>query len=370
MKMKTIRIIALILALVLTAGGITAYQLLPHSLNYDIDSIKYIGSGVEVLRENEDEVIIKESGEDFKVLMFTDIHLDGNNKTSNVTLTNLVNNIEREKPDLVIVGGDTVTNAFNRKRTKQFAEIFEKMGVYWAGILGNHEGDNTFSIKRDEMVDIFSSYDHCLMRKGPADVWGNCNYALVILNEDHSVKHTFFFMDTGDEMTVEQKKEYNLDVKEDYYDGVKESQVKWYTAENERLKQQFDSIDSEDFTSTVVVHIPLPQYEAAAADGKFLYGEKLENICESGFDAGLFDAIKAGGTTKSVFCGHDHLNTFGVEYEDILLSYIQPSGYGSYTAEKLGYEEKDWLQGYTRLNLHKDGTFTQDKFRNAQINAE
>lgn len=366
MKKRAVKIIAAVLAAVIIAGGTVAYALLPHSLSYDIDSVKYIGSGIELISSTDDEVIIKESTPDFKVLMFTDTHLDGKNKTSSVTVKYLVENIEREKPDLVIFGGDNVTSALNRKRANQFAEIFEKMGIYWAGILGNHEGDNKFSVSREEMVDIFSSYDHCLMKKGLDDVWGCCSYALTILNDNYKIRQTFFFMDTGDEMSADDIKKYGLDENETYDDGIKESQVQWYKNKNADLETRFGK-----FKSTVIVHIPLPQYETAAESGKFLYGEKLENICESGFDSGLFDALKAGGTTETVFCGHDHLNTFGVEYEGILLSYLQPSGYGSYTAEsRLGYKEKDWLQGCTVLDIKEDGTFTQKRIRNSQLEAE
>ncbi len=362
---RIIKIIAIVLAAVIAAGGITAYALLPHSLSYDIDSIPYVGSELAVITSSDDEVLVRKNSE-VKVLMFTDLHLDGKNKTSNLTVKNLVDNIVREKPDLVILGGDNVTSAFNSKRANQLAEIFEKLGVYWAGILGNHEGDNSFSISRDDMVEIFSSYDHCLMRKGPENVWGSFNYSLSVIDEYQKMIHTFYFMDTGDEMTAQDVKKYGLDENDSHYDGTKESQVKWYTEKNNSLREIY-----EDFNSTVVVHIPLFQYEKAAESGKFLYGDKLENICESEFDSGLFEAIKKGGTTKSVFCGHDHLNTFGVEYDGILLSYIQPSGYGSYTTEsRLGYEEKDWLQGYTVLNIKTDGTFESQRVRNSEVNAE
>ena len=366
MKKKALIIVAVVLAVLVVAGVIVYKTALPQPLSYDIDSIQSVGSSVEIVDETDDEVTIKKSGDGFKVLMFTDLHLDGKNETSTVTVTNLVNNIEREKPDLVILGGDNVTSAFNGKRSNQLAAIFENLGVYWAGGLGNHEGDNKFSITRDKMISVFSSYDRCLIRSGLDEVDGTGNYALVILNEDDSVKHVYYFMDTMDEMSSELKAEYNIPEEESPYDGTKASQVKWYTEKNNALKEKYG-----DFKSTVVVHIPLPQYKTAAENGKFLYGENLEKICASGFDAGLFDAIKAGGTTESVFCGHDHLNTFGIECEGILLSYIQPSGYGSYTAaSRLDYEEADWLQGYTKLELKDDGTFEAARVRNAEIAAQ
>lgn len=362
MKKKILKIVAVVLAVVIVAGGITAYALLPHALSYDIKSVPFIGSELEIVSETEDEVTVKKDGE-FKVLFFTDTHFDGKNKTSQLTAENLVDNIVSEKPDLVIFNGDNVTSAFNRKRCNQLAEIFEKLGVYWAGGLGNHEGDNSMSLSREEMVDIFSSYEHCLMREGPAELSGEVNYVLTVLNGDDSIRHAFYFLDTGDEASAETEAEYNIpDDGKTHYDGTKPDQVAWYTAENNALKEKYG-----DFNSTLVVHIPLYQMKAEAENGDFVYGEKLEGVCASAFDSGMFDALKEGGTTKTAFFGHDHLNTFALEKDGILLAYLQPSGYGSYTAEsRLGYEEKDWLQGYTSVLVAENGELETAYFRNSE----
>ncbi len=363
-KKKVLIIIAVTLAVLIVGGAVTAYSLLSHPLSCDIDTIESIGSDVEIVSEGDDFVSVrKKSGGDFRVLMFTDLHLDEKIDTSNMTVTNLISNIQKEKPDLVLLGGDNITSYFNKKRSAQLAMIFEKLGVYWAGVLGNHEGDNPLSVSRSKMIDIFSSYEHCLMRKGKSGVDGNGNYVLSILRSDSSIQESFFFMDTMDEMSKKQKKQYGIPVSESKYDGVKESQVCWYSETLESMKKE-----SGDFSSVVIIHIPLPQYKTAAEKGNtFVYGDMRETICSSGFDSGLFSAIKKGGSTKAVFCGHDHVNNFGVMYDDILLSYIQPSGYGSYTAaSKLGYEEKDWLQGYTALTVHDNGSLTQTQYRNSE----
>ena len=362
MKKKLKIIIPAVILVILIIGGSVAYAFLPHSLNYDIDSVENIGSFVEVVSKSEDNVTIKlTENRNFKVLYFTDMHLDGKNKTSILTVTNLVDNIKKEKPDLVILGGDNVTSAFNKKRCNQLAEIFENLGVYWAGILGNHEGDNKYSQTRSEMIEIFSSYEHCLMLEGIDDIWGDGNYTLDILNYDNSHCETFIFMDTGDEVLEDTKQEYGIPEDESPYDGVKTSQIEWYKQKMAETKETYGEVNS-----VVVVHIPLPQMKEQFESQEFLYGDKRENICASGFDSGLFDAMKEVGT-RAAFFGHDHLNDFGIEYEGILLGYMQPSGYGSYTsASKLGYEEKDWLQGYMITELLPDGEFSCVHHRNSE----
>jgi len=363
MKKKTVIILCAVLAVLIAGGGI-AWSFLPHPLNYKISSVEYIGSSLSVTDSGEDFVTVQKSGEgDMKILMFTDIHLDGDNSTSLVTVTKLVENIQKEKPDLVLFGGDNATSGLNRVRCKQLGKIFEKLGVYWGGIIGNHEGDNPFSISRESMMDIFCSFPHCLMKKGLSDVTGNCNYAIEILNSDSSMSQTFFFLDTFDEMSEETKAEYADSLNGSEYDGAKADQVEWYAKKAESLKAQYGN-----YKSTLIMHIPLPQLASAAETEDFLYGGKLENICCSGFDSGVFDAVKNAGT-QAVFCGHDHLNNFGLYYEGVLLSYIEPSGYGSYTtASVLGYEEKDWIQGYTLLTLHEDGSFENKQIRNSESN--
>ncbi|MBQ7596492.1 MAG: metallophosphoesterase [Clostridia bacterium] len=362
MKKAVKIVICAVLAVIIAAGCIT-YALLPHPLNYDIESITPVGTDVSISKQEDDSVTIRKNGDgDFKILMFTDMHLDGKNKTSKITVDHLVKNIQREKPDLVLLGGDNVTSGINRKRSNQLAQIFEKLDVYWGGVLGNHEGDNSYSISREEMVDIFSSYPHCLMRKGLDSADGNCNYSINILNSDGTLKETFFFLDTFDELTDEQIKEFGVDPEKSTYDGAHENQIEWYTQKVEQTRLMYG-----DFESILLMHIPLPQVAQLAETGNFKYGVNLEGVCQSAVDRGLFDAVKSSGTTKTVFCGHDHLNTFGGDYQGILLSYIEPSGYGAYGAAKLGYEEKDWLQGYTVLEIKDDGTFTQTQVRNSTI---
>lgn len=366
--MKKLKIILPCVVAVLAAGLIIAYAFfLPHPLNYDIGSVESVGSSIEIVANTADSITLKNTeNRPFRVMTFTDMHLDGKNETSYMTVENLVKNIQREKPDLVILGGDNVTSAFNKKRARQLGEIFERLGVYWAGILGNHEGDNALSVSRPEMIEIFSSYEHCLMLEGSDAIWGDGNYSLNLLNADGTLCHTFIFMDTGDEVSEETKAEYGIPADQSPYDGTKKDQVAWYSSVIASTRETYG-----DFVSTVIVHIPLPQMKTEAEKEEFLCGGKLEKVCASGFDAGLFDAIKQGGSTKTVLFGHDHLNDFGVLCDGIRLEYMQPSGYGSYTAlSRLGYEEKDWLQGYTVLDIAADGTYVPAHYRNSSITEE
>ncbi len=367
--MKKIIKVALAFALcvVLCSNSVSAC-LVP----YRMGTIPKVGSKVEIVEESEDSVTIRKTDDEpFKVLMFTDIHLAWLDpkrplKLHTRTVAEMVDNIRRENPDLVLLGGDNVTSGFNFFRSRQLGRIFEKLGVYWGGVIGNHEGAS-FSIRRSTMVKVFSSFDHCLMRQGKKDVDGDCNYTIRILNSDGSLKQAFVCFDSFDEITDEAKKELGHDPDDTVYDFVKQSQIDWYKAQIADMKNTYGSCPS-----IALLHIPLTQYADAAkavenGEAQFLWGDRREGICCSYYDSGLFDAIKNSRSTTTVFCGHDHKNNFGVEWQGITLSYIEPSGYGAYGMAETGAPESEWLQGFTRLMLANDGTFTVDQVRNAEI---
>ena len=360
MKKVLMIILALVLAAVIGVSGFIVFKS-SQGISYDISSLEKLKSDVEIVSETEDSVTVKKKSDgDFKVMMFTDTHLKGDRELDNMTVSYMVKNITEHNPDLVILGGDNVTYGFNKKRNVQFAELFENLGVYWATVLGNHEGDGFLSYGRADVVKLFFSYDHCLVKEGKADVDGHGNFAINILNPDGTLREVFFLMDSGDYMTEESKLEYGVTDTDEVYDGIKTSQVEWY-------REKHDAISAEygQFKSVTVVHIPPYQTEKEYDEGDFLYGEKREGVCESGFDAGLFAAMKEKGSAQAVYFGHDHVNDFGVMCDGILLSYIQPSGYSAYNMQtKFDAPENEWIQGATLLNIKTDGTYTAERIYN------
>ena len=365
MKKGTKIIIAFVTVLLVAAIGFGGFVLYKSSqgLAYDIASVEKIENNVEIVSETEDSVTIRKNSKDkFKVIMFTDTHLKGDKELDNITLTYLIKNITEQNPDLVILGGDNVTYGFNKKRNVQLAELFENLGVYWATVLGNHEGDGFMSYDRENVIKLFSSYEHCLVKEGKEGVDGNGNCTINILNSDGTLKEVFFLMDTGDYMTEESKAEYGVTDPDEVYDGVKTSQVQWYKDKHDELTAEYGK-----FKSVTVIHIPPYQAEREYTEKDFLYGEKREGVCESGFDSGLIDAMIEKGSGQAVYFGHDHVNNFGVMYEDILLSYMQPSGYGAYNMQsKFDAPENEWIQGCTVLNIKDNGTYTAERIFNHQ----
>jgi len=69
--------------------------------------------------------------------------------------------------------------------------------------------------------------------------------------------------------------------------------------------------------------------------------------------SGLFDAMKALGSTRAVFCGHDHYNNFSIDYKGIRLTYGMSVDYLAYPGiYKIGSQ-----RGCTVINFAPDGSF-------------
>ncbi len=392
---------------VLIVGGAVAATMLP--VTYPVDrSLIVKNPDYRVYAEQRDgyTTLVKRDAsgnvtdEDFKVIGFTDTHLDHHREKGAVTLAYVIRNIVNEKPDLVVFVGDNITSSFNGRRAKQLCRVMEDLGVYWTCVLGNHEGDNPWSISRRNMVKLFASYPHCLIEADEkhtgdgAAVWGSGNHAINLADSSGAVTRSLFFLDGGDEMTEADLTKYADEIAagdgntDDY---VKESQIRWYRENVAAIAALGASEKAEPVPSAVFVHIPLPEYKTAYEEltgedavsptqipaygaenetgSVMLFGQRRERICCSGHNSGLFDAILGAGSTDLVVCGHDHINDFALRYRGVTLAYNVPSGYSSYNL----YTKKlsdDLLQGYTRYTFRPDGSFELEPFCNAVLYPE
>ncbi len=403
MGKKVLKAVLGIVICVLLTAGVICMIVIPVSFKVDRSLIKK-NEDYNVFVEKRDgyTTLVKKDAagnildEDFKVIAFTDTHLDANKEKGNYTLEYIIRNIVNEKPDLVIFVGDNITGGINGRRTRQLCRVMEKLGVYWDCVLGNHEGDNIWSISRKKMVRVFSSYKHCLMEddiKYTADgekVWGYGNHA-INLADSEGVTRSLFFIDGGSDMTEEDQLKY-ADEYEDKscnrYDYVKDNQMKWYKETVADIKDKCGS--AEPIVSTLFDHIPLPEYKTAYEvltgetevtqnvpeynvkneNGDYLImGQRREIICCSGHNSGFFDVLLETGSTDLVVSGHDHINDFVVYYKGLTLAYNVPSGYSSYNLYSKKLADK-MIKGYSRYTFKTDGTYTLEQFHNADIYPE
>lgn len=379
---------------ILSVVGVAAASLavfLPVSYNYDKNLIKENKEYSITLVDGGKYKTLEKTGDgDFKIIGFTDTHLDTYRKKCTVTLEMVIRNIVREKPDLVVFDGDVITSSFNRRRAKQFVDVMDKLGVYWTAVLGNHEGDNVWSVSRPELLNIYAKSPYCLIETGQkttnngktVDGFGN---HVINLKIGDSIAQSLFFIDGGAYMSQEDLNRYKEEIEDpqcNNYDYIKESQIDWY----EEVINDISSSYNKTVKSMMFTHIPLKEYKEAyelltgenevtgntpdyskVKDGnQILFGVRRETICYSGHNSGLFQKILEIGSTQAVVAGHDHINDFVLNYKGVRLGYCQSSGYSSYNVATRGTGEQ-LLQGYSEFLISENGDLSWNNKKNADV---
>ncbi len=328
-------------------------------------------SGSPALAKVKDGVI---SDEDFRILFMTDNHLCERKDPTRETIERMVEWISSEKPDLIILGGDTLNGLNDRVRVEQFRTLMDKFEVYWAPVLGNHEGDRpALMTHRDEVVRYWSESQWCLMEsdtKVTADgrtVDGYGNYVVSILGSDGYIKDAFFMLDNGSKlMEKEEYEKWGVTKKADT--AISAAQVDWYKETYSAMKAK----NGGTLTHMCVIHKPLQDFAAAISlPGEIEYGEVLDWSftdqaiadgwkhvdgdlrdkihCPPYTDGDLYGALTENGA-EAVFFGHDHVNdlTLYNEQKDIYLTYIRLATVKENTPD---------AEGYNILSLHAGGGY-------------
>lgn len=322
---------------------------------------------------------------DIKVVQLTDVHLGGGylsiNKDSKA-INAVAAMLTAEKPDLVIVTGDISfpvpfqSGTFNNKSSATlFAELMETLGIYWVACYGNHDTELYSYYTREEITEIYSKYPHSLMQVGPEDVDGCGNQIINIVNSDNIITRSLILFDShsyidSDALGIAWK-----------YDNIHDNQVEWYKNSIKALSEKNAEVISKlpaeraalydasaPVKSSAFMHIPLVEYEDAwkeyVANGykdtenvKLNYGtvgEKNEMICCGVGEDSLFETMLELGSTDSIFCGHDHLNNFSLNYKSINLNYGMSIDYLAYSGiSRIGSQ-----RGCGVLNIDTEGNLT------------
>lgn len=313
---------------------------------------------------------------DFKVMQLTDIHIGAgwmSLKKDAMALNAVAAMITAEKPDLVVVTGDIAypvpfqSGTFNNlSGAKIFAALMEKLGVYWTVAFGNHDTESYSYYDRARISDFYenSGFKYCLYQKGPEDVDGYGNNVIKVQKSNGEITQAIFTFDShsytdGDYFGIFWK-----------YDNIHENQVEWYkqtVLEMNAHNAALTGNESAVVKSTAFFHIPLTEHQDAwyeyvengfedTENVKFIYGKAGEDgiiVYPGMHEDSLFETMLELGSTKAVFCGHDHENNFSVEYKGIRLSYAMSVDYLAYPGiYKMGSQ-----RGCTMITYSPDGSF-------------
>ena len=279
----------------------------------------------------------------FRILGFTDTHIDGNESCGKWTMRLIRETVLAEKPDMVVFVGDNVTGADNLGRAQVFSNMMTELGVPWCPVLGNHEGDNPGSIGRGEMMEIFRESPCCCI---PADAavheCGRLDYAVPLKDEKGGVRFAMFFMDGGAYMSEEECRCYGC--AEESYACLNRDQIEWYREISGRY----------ECGSMVFCHIPLPEFKTAEKEGELIAGANREGVCCPPYNSGMFAAMEDIGKTVAFVSGHDHINDSHMMYRGVRLVYNRMSGLSSYNVISKGLSDR-LIQGCSVYDVYADG---------------
>lgn len=265
----------------------------------------------------------------FKVLCLTDIHirnfatfgaswLGTNFVLDGISRIRIGQMIREQKPDLIIVGGDTVLTQWNDICTRQFAEFMDTFEIPWAPVFGNHDGEGRAD--KAKLAEIYESAEYCLFRCGPAGMDGMGNY-VVNLTRNGEIAYTLFLFDDG---------QYRITDGEISDGGINDNQIAWFRWTADGIAEAA----GRPVPCMAFMHVPVPEY--ANQRDAFSAGQRAEESCTAKINDGFFSAFQGAGGTH-LFAGHDHNNNFLSEYEGTQLNYMTKSSYNCYfTSAALG----------------------------------
>ncbi len=295
-----------------------------------------------------DKLCFHEDGT-FKVLMINDTQ--DNEKLNSNTVEFLTKACQREKPDLVCIAGDILSDiwpfASEEKLEKNFNEmcsLLESLGVHFAITMGNHDHDRC-----DECSSVAHMMAVATKYKNHVDTSDCCDpatYSIPIYSHDAStVKYVIYMMDSNNKGEA---------LSMSGYTGLYPEQIEWYKATAEKYKEANGGVY---VPSTVIQHVPVAEiydflkeipmanyidtdsvfssndykwYKLNNEDYPDMTGSLGEAPCSELVSTGEYTAWTQTGVV-SAFFAHDHVNSFAATTKDgIYMGYNGGTGFNSY----------------------------------------
>lgn len=268
-------------------------------------------SDADIAFSDDEPFTIELSVPHLRVLQVTDLHLThGIDRNDQRTFELIEALAAYTEPDIIAITGDQTMSPLAPSLYRRLARRVDAIGIPWTFVFGNHDSDFN-SYKRNLDVLEAMNLENLLFKVGPQLTDGGFGNFIIETIYDDAPFHNLYFLDTKNENGALME-----------YDWLSEAQVAWYEDHIE-----VDAIT--DVTSSVYMHIPLLQYEEYLDyDYEGVMGE--DKVYAQGMDTGFFAAMVAGGLSKGVFVGHDHLSNFSFIKDGIMLAYGQTSGYNGY----------------------------------------
>lgn len=256
----------------------------------------------------------------FRIVQFTDVHFKYGNPASDIALERIKEVLDAEKPDFVIFTGDIIYARPADKGMLAVLELVADRKIPFGVVYGNH--DNEQGMSREELLKVIQSVPYNLTTQAEG-ISGVTNFILPVKSSDGNKDALILYcLDSHSYSSVKGI---------GGYDFLKADQIDWYRKNSKAFTA---ANGGTPVPSLAFFHIPLPEYNQAAADeGAILVGTRMEKACAPALNSGMFTAMKQQKDVLGVFVGHDHDNDYVVGWKGILL------GYGRYTGGNTVYND-------------------------------
>lgn len=294
---------------------------------------------------------------DYQILQLTDLHLGFgplSHRKDHLALAAVTELIERTKPDLMVLTGDSIFPFLpksgtlnNRKQAKKLLQFLDGFQIPYTLVFGNHDCEMGSFCNKEELADIFSEGEYAIFSKGRYEkskepIAGVGNFILDLVDDEGRILLPLVLLDSnmyGDGWFFSG------------FDCIHEDQTKWCM---ERLEER-------KVPAMAFFHMPPAEFKEAyermkLGDHSVVYehgsiGEKDEYFGISNRKPVFFERAVENGYLRYLFCGHDHLNTLSLTYRGIRMTYGMSIDYLGYAGIAKQYVQR----GATLITRKTDG---------------
>ncbi len=321
-------------------------------------------------------------GDDGKFTILNISDIQDNYPLNYVCKHYIADTVDLVKPDLVVLTGDNISGTdvklkfLAEKAIREYMDIFEEKNVKVAAVFGNHDAENTKATKEFQLS-VYQSYSCYVGSAGFVSEDRLGTYNLPILSSDGE-KYAFnlWLIDSGD---------YNKDKKVGGYAAVNKDQIEWYKNQCLALKE---ANGGEVVPAISFQHIIVPEiYDVLVevekgTEGAVTFTDSVtkeknyyilpenakgalnEYPCPPFYNNGQFDTMLEMGDVLATVSGHDHTNTFEVEYKGIDIINTPTISSTAYNGDVVGsrvfvLDESD-IENYETYIVDYDDVYDED----------
>ena len=303
--------------------------------------------------------LIISPNQDYKILQLTDLHLGFGplSKNSDRQVLDAIDVlIHKASPDLIVLTGDNIYPFLpksgtlnNVKQMKKLMHFLDGYKIPYTMVFGNHDLEVGSKGSREDLAKILKTGTYSIFTEGKDDIYGIGNFIINLRNANKELVSSLVMLDS------------NMYGKGWFFSGfdcIHKDQIDWCMNALSHLQQE-----KEDLKALTFFHMPLLEYKVAYE--KMKLGDKsvvynFGSIAETNDYFGvsknkcdLFDRAVQNGVIKGMFCGHDHLNTISLTYQDIMLVYGMSLDFLAYKGIKKCYTQR----GGTVITITPTGDF-------------